>query len=300
MSALIWQEHYVLAPDLRLAWYETGSGPTVICVHGGLGDTHRYLRPVVEPQARQLRCVLYDQRGCGQSRLVRADDRALHVERFVADLETLRLHLGVERITLVGHSWGATLALLYAVAYPGQVDRLALVGMGPISDEMDAVAAANLLKPLSAAEREARASLRLQVERAVTAGDAARLRELRAQEAPLHFRAWFASPGVLQGFLAEYNTEYPPDRHINQMVWARYRQVRDGLQYERVTAPVLIVYGYQDLEPITQAHVLRERMPQAVICLLNDCGHLPWLERSEAFYTALRTFLVGEGGAVSA
>lgn len=299
MGTLSWQEHHLLTTDLRLAWYEAGSGPTVIFVNGGPGDTHRYLRPAVEPLAGQMRCVLYDQRGCGQSHLDNLDEITLHIDRFVDDLEALRLHLGLERLALVGHSWGATLALVYAIAHPEQVDRLALVGMGPINDEMDAVASANLLKPLSAAERDERASLRLQVQRAVAAGDDARVHALRVQEAPLRFRGQFASPEALQYFLTAYLMEDPPNRRVHDVVWACYTQIRGGLRYERVTAPALIIYGYQDFEPITQAYVLREYIPQAQICFLNNCGHEPWLERPEPFYGALRTFLIGDSGEVS-
>jgi pimeloyl-ACP methyl ester carboxylesterase len=70
-----------------------------------------------------------------------------------------------------------------------------------------------------------------------------------------------------------------------------YRSARVGLPLGRITAPVLIVYGYQDFEPITQAYLLREQLPHAQLCLLNECGHLPWLEQPELFYTALTEFL---------
>jgi proline iminopeptidase len=291
-----WQEHYLRTPDLRLAWYAAGSGPTVIFLNGGPGDSHRYLRPAAAPLAGHFRCVLYDQRGCGRSLLDNPDARLLHVDRFLDDLEALRLHLGLERLALVGHSWGATLALVYAVAHPGRVERLALVGMGPISDELDAVAAANLLKPLSAAERVERGGLRTQVQAAVAAGDEAGARTLRAREAPLRFRAWFATPEALHRFLTAYLAETPPNRQVNELVWASYRQVRGGLPYERITAPLLVLYGYQDFEPITQAYVLRERMPQARLRFLNACGHVPWLEQPEPFYAALRAFLSETGG----
>jgi proline iminopeptidase len=214
----------------------------------------------------------------------------------VDDLEALRLHLGLERLALVGHSWGATLALVYAVAHPGQVDRLVLVGMGPISDEMDAVAAASRIKPLSAAERDEGEHLRLQIQRARAAGDDIQVQALRAQEAPLRFRAWFASPEAWQRFLTDYLAEDPPNHYVNEVVWASYRRLRGGLRYARVTEPVLIVYGYQDFEPITQAYMLREQMPQAQLCFLNTCGHVPWLEQPEPFYSALRAFLGTTGG----
>jgi proline iminopeptidase len=160
MSDPTWREHVLPIPDGTLAWYDAGAGPTVVWINGGPGDDHHYLRTVAAPFTARLRCVLYDQRGCGGSRLERLDAATLDVARFVADLEALRDALGEERLRLVGHSWGATLALLYAAAHPECTERVALVGMGPTDDEMDAVAAANLLKPLSAAERVRRPSWR--------------------------------------------------------------------------------------------------------------------------------------------
>jgi len=291
MDGLTWQEHILPTADLDIAWYEVGNGPTVVFLNGGPGDSHRYLRPVVAPLADRFHCVLYDQRGCGRSRLDHPDESALRVHRFVDDLEALRRCLGQERLALVGHSWGATLALVYAIAHPDHVERVALLSMGPIDDEMDTVAEANILKPLSAVERDELATLRAELPRAARAGDEERVRVLREREASLSMRAWFASPAALEGFLVAYRTEDPTNRRVNRLAWASYRDVRAGLAYERVTAPVLILYGYQDFEPITQAFALRERLPRARVRFLNQCGHEPWLEQPQQFYRELWAFL---------
>ena len=142
MPELSWQEHALPLPDHNLAWYELGSGPTVIGLSGGPGDDHAYLRPVAEPLASRFHWVLYDQRGTGRSVLKRLVEETLHPDRFVEDLEALRTHLGEERVSLVGHSWGANLALLYSAAYPDRVERAALVALGPLDAELAAVAAA--------------------------------------------------------------------------------------------------------------------------------------------------------------
>ena len=56
-------------------------------------------------------------------------------------------------------------------------------------------------------------------------------------------------------------------------------------------APTLVLYGYQDFEPITQAYLLRERLPQAELVFLNECGHVPWFEQPGEFYRVLGVFL---------
>jgi proline iminopeptidase len=68
-----------------------------------------------------VRVIRWDQRGCGRS-----EHRGPYsVARSVADLDAVRSHLGVDRVAVLGHSWGATLALRYALDHPGRVSALA-------------------------------------------------------------------------------------------------------------------------------------------------------------------------------
>ena len=82
--------------------------------------------------------VRWDQRGCGRSERSAGPWTS---ERFVADLDAVRRHFGLERMALLGHSWGAQLALGYALAHPERVSALVYVsgtGIGPDSDWHDA------------------------------------------------------------------------------------------------------------------------------------------------------------------
>lgn len=101
-----------------LYWEVSGNprGPVVLFVHGGPGaGTAPAYRRFFDPGF--WRIVLFDQRGCGRSRpnsLIDANSTA----HLVADMESLRRHLGVERWLLFGGSWGSTLALAYGQAHP--------------------------------------------------------------------------------------------------------------------------------------------------------------------------------------
>ncbi len=98
-------------------------------------------------------------------------------------------------------------------------------------------------------------------------------------------------------------TEFHEERlHINRFfddlealpyLLPSVRQVQDEMweRLSQVTTPVLILYGYQDFEPITQACLLTATMPQAQVSFLNECGHVPWLEQPERCIQALETFL---------
>ncbi len=95
----------------------SGAGPPVVLVHGGPG-LWDYLGPVAALIERRARAFRYDQRACGRS----TGEGPHTIARHVADLEALRDHWGLERFTVIGHSWGASLALHYALEHP---ERLA-------------------------------------------------------------------------------------------------------------------------------------------------------------------------------
>lgn len=110
----------------QLAWVLEGAGPdTVIVLHGGPGLQSRYLRPALRPLALEHALLYYDQRGRGISSP--AVDGDLGLAQDVADLEALRQAMGLERLTLVAHHFGAMIAAGYALAHPDRVARLVLV-----------------------------------------------------------------------------------------------------------------------------------------------------------------------------
>src|SRR5690606_7489177 len=90
-----------------------GEGPEVVVLHGGPGAHHDYLLPGFDALATGRTLVYYDQRGGGRSPVGR--DVPVDAREQVHDLEALRAIWGMERMHLVGYSWGALLAMLYAI-----------------------------------------------------------------------------------------------------------------------------------------------------------------------------------------
>ncbi len=102
-------------------------GLPVVVLHGGPGGgCSPAMRRFFDPEI--YRIILFDQRGCGRSRphASVADNTTWHL---VADIEKIRMELGVERWMVFGGSWGATLSLLYAQAHPDSVMALVLRGV---------------------------------------------------------------------------------------------------------------------------------------------------------------------------
>ena len=103
------------------------TGFPVIFLHGGPGSQIRPIhRRFFDP--RFYRVVLFDQRGCGRS-IPRGSTEENTTARLVEDIEALRASLRLERTVLFGGSWGSTLALAYAAAYPRQVAAMVLRGV---------------------------------------------------------------------------------------------------------------------------------------------------------------------------
>src|SRR5678815_350038 len=103
-----------------------GRGAPVIVLHGGPDFDHGYLLPELDRWKDGFRLVYYDQRGRGKSaENVRPEDVTLASD--VEDLDRVRRHLGVEAPAILGHSWGALLALEYALRHPTHVSRLILM-----------------------------------------------------------------------------------------------------------------------------------------------------------------------------
>ncbi|MFF1946032.1 prolyl aminopeptidase [Rhodococcus qingshengii] len=112
-------------------WEEVGAaqGTPAVFLHGGPGaGCELEIRRYFDPEA--YRAVLFDQRGCGRSRPL-ADDPAVSLStnttaHLISDIEALREHLGIDRWVVVGVSWGVTLGLVYAQAYPERVQAMVL------------------------------------------------------------------------------------------------------------------------------------------------------------------------------
>ncbi|WP_462185800.1 MULTISPECIES: prolyl aminopeptidase [unclassified Frankia] len=118
----------------QIYWETSGNpaGKPALWVHGGPGSGgRRGSRRMFDPEV--YRIVLFDQRGCGESR-PHASDPTVSLEHnttehLIADMERLREHLGIDRWLLYGGSWGSTLILTYAERHPERVSEIIIVGV---------------------------------------------------------------------------------------------------------------------------------------------------------------------------
>ena len=108
-------------------WYQlvgSGNKTPLVTLHGGPGFPHNSLAPLAELYVERP-VLFYDQLGCGNSE--RPTDRTLwEIPRFIDELVSLRKALGLERISVFGHSWGTMLAVDYYLSHPEGIEKLIL------------------------------------------------------------------------------------------------------------------------------------------------------------------------------
>ncbi|HEY7957350.1 MAG TPA: alpha/beta fold hydrolase [Polyangia bacterium] len=260
-------------PGAQLFTVEVGDGPDLaVMLHGGPGASHDYLRPQLdalgEPGVRRL--FYYDQRGGGRSLLAPHTPPGTWQDH-VADLEAVRLHLGLHRLTLVGYSWGGLLAMLYALEHPSHVGALALISPAPAT---------------SAGHAEMRARLAAAPERPEVQAFKASLdlRDRRARFA-LAVAGYFVDPRralELTPFLVQQRAE--------EAVW---RSLGDYDLLPRLRAlqlPAMVLHGDGDVIPLASAFAIAQAL-SAELVELPACGHVPYLEAPEPLFAALRRFL---------
>jgi len=125
-----YQSGWLKVDDIHeIYWEQSGNpqGVPVALLHGGPGSGFRaWHRQLFDPA--HYRIILFDQRGAGLSHPL-GETRANTPDLLVADMEALRIHLGIEKWIVGGASWGSTLGLLYAEAHPGRCIALVVRGI---------------------------------------------------------------------------------------------------------------------------------------------------------------------------
>jgi proline-specific peptidase len=268
-----------------LTYRREGSGPILVCHPGGPGFSSRYLSDLAG-LGDTFTLVFLDPRGTGAS-TPPADDRAYTTADYVSDLEELRLHLGEERLNILGHSHGGVVALAYAGEHPTRVRKViaanALVRVQP--EEMEEQMLRRRDEPWYDDAR-----LALEQEEAGAYENEAELREITRRFWPMYF-AHFDDRG--ERYLDEHvSVERPnPDalRLFNEGIEAWDMRP----QLSRVAAPTLVLTGAEDFicgpacaEDIAAAVGSAEKV------VIEGCGHFSFVEDPERFRREVTRFMI--------
>lgn len=229
--------------------------------------------------------VLLDLRGTGAS-AVPADPASYRCDRLVDDVEALRLHLGLDRIDLLGHSAGATVALLYAARHLDRVGRLALITPSP------------LVVGVEVTDQDRRQVAELRRREAWFPDAFAALERIWSGEAtdadwkaiaPFTYGRWDA---VAQAQLAREASEKNADAAAVYYSADALDPQGTRASLARLRVPVLLVAGEYDVAlPPKCAAEYAGLFPQAEFAVQPGGGHYPWLDDPERFVRTLAEFL---------
>ncbi|HMG45873.1 MAG TPA: alpha/beta fold hydrolase [Allosphingosinicella sp.] len=292
------REGFVIVEDgTRLFYKIEGVGPdTLVVVHGGPGFSLESVRADFAPLAAHHRVIYYDQRGNGRSSLIGEAD-ALTVPRHIADLEAIRRHFGLEKMVLLGNSWGGLLISAYAAAHPDRVERLILdVAAPPTLDymrEMNGRVAARAAERMSAAEQRRFGEI-FQTRAWLSAPDPV---AICTDFARLMFRVYAFDPAVTLHFRGNLCAGSP--EAVRRSLWVNEAILRSFGEFDlrpavrRVTAPVLVIHGVADVIPLAGARAWAASYPNARLLLMQRWGHLAHLEEPDIFFAAVEEFLAG-------
>ncbi len=272
------QDSYADVCGARIRYRATGRGPAVVVLHGYASSLDAW-DDVVPALSDQHRVIALDLKGFGYSSRGAGDYSPAAQARIVLALLD---HLGISRTSVVGHSWGASVALAVSLAAPERVARLALYDAWVFEDQLPAWMV--LARADGIGEWMFGWSGHGHVERTMPIAYYDRTRitpdRVRRVEQLLEL------PGSKAAALATLRAQ-------------RFR--RQEHRYGEIQQPVLLLWGREDcISTLPVAYRLMRQLRHADLKLYPRCGHFPMVEALEASNRDLRSFLEAEVEAASA
>lgn len=288
---------FVTTSDSAQLFYKvSGHGTdTLVVIHGGPGMDLESVYADFAPLTLNHVVIFYDQRGGGKSELP-ADTMRLVAARQIQDLDELRQHFALDKVTLVAHSYGPLLAASYALAHPDRVARMVFFGpVPPMRGDFFARYGATLNSRLDSTQQATmRAASRIQND-STSPDDVARqaCRDYWA----LGLRPRLAEPDrTLSLVQSDFClTEMPSIRYgsriSNRVIMGSYGDWDLRPQLALLTVPLLVVHGEEEAIPMDMVSEWASVMPNATLLKVPRAGHMAYAERPELVWPAVEQFL---------
>ena len=294
-----------MGAGVRLFTFTDGQGGRVVVIHGGPGIPPRGPWTGLHALADRFAFTYYHQRGCGRStrpfeRLPAGGTYArmqllhqtLGLPAQLGDIERLRRAWGETRLTLIGHSFGALLASLYAAELPERVRALVLVAPAPLI--VMPPAGGDLLDEI---RRELPEAERVRYEvflgryldfRRILDSDESAVAALNRE-----FQPFYAQVARKHGF-AMAEGAFPEDAGglVVQALYLSLGRRHDWSAFVgTVQAPTLVLHGERDVQSEQASAAYAAFFPHARFKVIRDAGHFPFEDRPDAFASAVAEFL---------
>jgi proline iminopeptidase len=269
-------EGMALAPDgTRMV-----ERPTAFLLHGGPGGDHSGFKPGYSPLAERMQLVYVDHRGQGRS--ARGLKETYTLDNNVDDLEALRQHLGLDKVVVIGVSYGGMVALAYAARYPESVSHLVAVVTTPSYRFLDRAKA--ILAEKGTDEQRAMGDI-------LWAGafeNEEQLLEYYRVMGPLYslkFDAEKAAESRARGIRSV--------DAINEGFGGFLRTYDVTGELHKVTAPTLVIAGRHDwICPVDQSEEIARLIPHADLRIFENSSHSVAADEHDALMDVIKGFVV--------
>ena len=260
--------------------------PVCFVLHGGPSIDSSYLRPWMDDLSDAMQLVYVDYRGTGRAE--RMPVESYTHENTIDDLEALRLHLGLDRIAVLGHSHGGFLALPYTLKYPDSVSHLVLVATAPYGGpEFEAESEAN---------QRALAIARPDLAPLLSELNESKFMDIKTDEdlkAHLH--------QTLGLYFHQFDPQIVHDiveRTIFSMDVLRFWMEHEANKYDvrprlhEIAAPTLILAGRFDWRTsVKHAEIMEKGIPGSELVIFEESGHQLYIEEHDKFLSTVRDFI---------
>jgi len=271
---------YLTIHGHRRAFVRTGRGPALLLLHG-LGCDHTTWEPVVAALSRHYTVVAPDLLGHGLSDKPRADYTLGGYANGMRDLLTV---LGIDTVTVVGHSFGGGVAMQFGYQFPERTERMVLVAPGGLGPEVSAAIRAVTLPGF----HQAMGVVTLPgVRQLATTG----LRALAATGMS-HLRDLDEVADMVDSF-KDPRARGAIRRVVSSVVdWRGQIVTMVDRAYLTEAMPMLVVWGSEDrVIPVHHVEVAAELAPGATIEVIEDAGHFPHKDHPQVFMRVLDHFI---------
>lgn len=277
-------EIFTTPEGLTLSYERRGSGPLLVCHPGGPGGSAAEFRDFAGLDDT-FELLLFSPRGSHGSDP--ADDYAL--TSYVADVEALREHLGMEQLDLLGFSHGGIVAMAYAAAHGQRIRRLVLAATLAVWGDEAEAAMQRAIEARRGRPWFAEAQKAIEEEQAGEFSSADELIANLQRQMPLYFHRWEGNEQIGRELATDF-AKAEPLHYFNTVEFPTF-DLRPELH--TIEAPTLVVDGDDDMiaGPVCADAIVAE-LPDARRVTIPDSGHFLYVEQPEAFRAALTDFLL--------
>lgn len=267
-----------------------GEGDPILVIHGGPGISHGYFLPHLLPLAQHHKVVFYDQRSTGLSQAAEQIPQ-LSLENMLRDIKALKDSLHLDKVNILAHSWGARLALNYALTYPGDVKSLVLVSPIALNHDFDSVQMASV--QTKSKQKDLERQEEIMNSEVFKNGDPKAYEELLK----LNFKTSFFNADSMSKLNLDVAENVAEAGKLLMMGLRADMENYSKDMYaslKGIKAPVLILHGNADNIPLKADEKLKASIPGASLVIFERSGHFPFIEENEKFVKTVSAFIKPE------